>query len=41
LDGIDLLVEQAMDQVAIFSGQVFDFGTMRSALQAVGREHLR
>ena len=41
LDGIDLLVEQAMDQVAIFTGQDFDLPAMRNALQAVGREHLR
>ena len=40
-DGIDLLVEQAMDQVSLFTGENFDFESMRRALQSVGREHLR
>lgn len=40
-DGMDLLVEQALDQIKIFSGEEFDFASMRAALQAVGREHLR
>jgi len=39
-DGIDLLVEQAMDQVALFSGREYDYDHMRVALQAVGRSHL-
>jgi shikimate dehydrogenase len=41
LDGIDLLVEQAMDQVALFAGMAFDLHSMHQALQAVGRAHLR
>ena len=40
IDGIDLLVEQALDQISIFSGQVFDFATMRVELQKVARTHL-
>jgi len=41
IDGIDLLVEQALDQVALFAKVDFDLAMMRSALQAVGRLHLR
>lgn len=41
IDGIDLLVEQAIDQVSLFSAQSFDISEMRSALQAVGRSHLQ
>ena len=40
IDGIDLLVEQAMDQVLLFTGEPFDLAEMRGALQAVGRSHL-
>ena len=41
IDGIDLLVEQAMDQVSLFAGQEFDLQSMRATLQATGRPHLR
>ncbi len=41
LDGIDLLVEQALDQVSLFSAMKFELSPMRVALQRVGREHLR
>ena len=40
MDGIDLLVEQALDQVKLFSNQNFDFESMRRELQACGRAHL-
>ena len=40
LDGMDLLVEQALDQIALFSGMEFDYPEMRSALLKVGRSHL-
>ena len=40
IDGIDLLVEQAMDQVSLFTGESLDLTEMRVALQAVGRSHL-
>lgn len=40
IDGIDLLVEQAMDQVSLFSGKSFDLVEMRAALQDIGRSHL-
>ena len=40
IDGIDLLVEQAMDQVVLFTGLDFDRVIMRAALQATGRAHL-
>lgn len=40
IDGMDLLVEQALDQVALFTAKEFDFSDMRLALQTVGREHL-
>ena len=40
IDGMDLLVEQALDQIALFTGKEFDFGQMRTALQTVGRVHL-
>jgi shikimate dehydrogenase len=39
-DGMDLLVEQAMDQIALFSGADFDRSSMRTALQEVGRASL-
>jgi shikimate dehydrogenase len=40
MDGIDLLVEQALDQVKLFSKQNFEFEAMRGELQAIGRAHL-
>jgi shikimate dehydrogenase len=40
-DGIDLLVEQALDQIALFSARNFDYSMMRSALTATARERLR
>ena len=40
IDGIDLLVEQALDQIALFSSTKFDFAQMRVELQAEGRKHL-
>ena len=40
LDGMDLLVEQALDQIALFAGMEFDYPAMRSALLKVGRSHL-
>ncbi len=36
LDGLDLLVEQALDQIALFTGEKFDYDTMRSVLIAKG-----
>ena len=39
-DGIDLLVEQALDQIALFSGKSFDYSTMRNSLLAIARSHL-
>lgn len=41
IDGMDLLVEQAIDQVELFSGMTFDRPAMRGALQATGRSYLR
>jgi len=41
LDGIDLLVEQALDQISLFSGLTVEFDTLRPELLAVGRAHLR
>jgi shikimate dehydrogenase len=40
MDGIDLLVEQAMEQVSLFTGESFDITEMRAALQTVGRSRL-
>jgi shikimate dehydrogenase len=40
IDGIDLLVEQALDQIALFSEMEFAYDQMRSALQTVARENL-
>ena len=40
-DGIDLLVEQALDQIALFSGTAFEIDPMRQELISVGRAHLR
>ena len=40
IDGIDLLVEQALDQIAIFSALKFDYSVMRNELQKVARAHL-
>ena len=37
LDGIDLLVEQALDQIALFSGVEFSFNQMREELQRAAR----
>jgi len=41
LDGIDLLVEQALDQISLFSGLTVEFDSLRPELLAVGRAHLR
>ena len=40
IDGIDLLVEQALDQIAIFSAVEFDYSMMRDELQKVARSRL-
>ncbi len=40
-DGIDLLVEQALDQIALFSGKDFAFDAMRGDLLVTGRSHLK
>jgi len=40
MDGMQLLVEQALDQVHLFSGTEFDYDQMRSLLLGVGRAHL-
>jgi shikimate dehydrogenase len=36
LDGLDLLVEQALDQIHLMTGESFDFDTMRRVLIAKG-----
>ena len=41
IDGIDLLVEQALDQISIFSAMEFDYEHMRFELQKVARAHLK
>lgn len=41
IDGVDLLVEQALDQVELFTRQSFSLDEMRSALQETARAHLR
>lgn len=38
IDGIDLLVEQALDAIALMTGVGFDYAPMRLSLQAVARE---
>jgi shikimate dehydrogenase len=40
-DGIDLLVEQALDQIALFSGVEFSYDTMRRELQESARNSVR
>jgi len=40
LDGMQLLVEQALDQIHLFSGTQFDYDQMRSLLLGVGRAQL-
>ena len=40
IDGMDLLVEQALDQIAEFSQHAFDFDLMRAELLKTGRGHL-
>lgn len=40
LNGMDLLVEQALDQIKLFSKVDFDFGPMRDELLKMGRSHL-
>jgi len=35
IDGIDLLVEQALDQISFFSGIDFDYSVMRTDLKAI------
>jgi shikimate dehydrogenase len=39
-DGLDLLVEQALYQISLFTGIEFDYDWMRSELLAVGLEQL-
>ena len=39
-DGVDLLVEQALDQIALFSQSEFDYDQMRTLLKAVAHTHL-
>ena len=41
IDGIDLLVEQALDQVALFTKREFDFKWMRGELNSVAHMNLR
>jgi len=41
IDGVDLLVEQALDQIELFTRQSFPFDEMRLALQETARAHLR
>jgi len=36
-DGLDLLVEQALDQISLFSGVEFDYASMRAKLLEAGR----
>jgi len=40
LDGADLLVEQALDQISLMTGESFDYQTMRKALLAKALEAL-
>ena len=40
IDGMDLLVEQAIDQIALFTGASFDREELRKILLQVGRAHL-
>ena len=40
IDGIDLLVEQALDAIALMTEISFDYGEMRIALQAVARKEI-
>ena len=40
IDGMDLLVEQAIDQIALFTGASFDREELRKLLLQVGRSHL-
>ena len=40
IDGMDLLVEQALDQIVEFSQCIFDFDLMRQELLTTGRRHL-
>jgi len=40
IDGMDLLVEQAIDQISLFTGAPFDRGILRNQLLSVGRSHL-
>lgn len=40
LDGMDLLVEQALDQISLFGERPFDYDEMRECLLAVGRAEL-
>jgi shikimate dehydrogenase len=40
IDGMDLLVEQAIDQIALFTGALFDRDKLRTQLLKVGRSHL-
>lgn len=37
IDGLELLVEQALDQIALFSQTFFDYGQMRTLLLETGR----
>jgi len=39
-DGLDLLVEQALDQISLFSGVEFDYASMRAELLEVGRAEI-
>lgn len=40
IDGIDLLVEQALDQIALFTKREFDFNWMRDELKSVAHSNL-
>lgn len=40
IDGMDLLVEQALDQISAFSQIAFDFNLMRAELLKTGRRYL-
>jgi len=39
LDGVDLLVEQALDQIRLMTGRSFDYSSMRESLLAIVRNH--
>jgi shikimate 5-dehydrogenase len=40
LNGIDLLVEQALDAISLITGEIFDYDLMRTRLLTVAMERL-